>query len=214
MKRSEMVKLIKAAMDYVSEQHYMESGGAEYVLNELEKAGMLPPQIDHNPNFIDGSRSYKEPSHNWESETSRDGDYNQEYKQLIDQRNYDSLTVDWVNAQREKMGLAKIQNGTIEMPQGPAEIKVMVSANLPAGTILVHNDTGALVVNIDEPVDKLQKLYVIKDQLHPLTQVLITGFVETQNGTLNPHDQEFVESAFGWYFNSDGTQKPKWRVSV
>jgi hypothetical protein len=48
--------------------------------------------------------------------------------------------------------------------------------------------------------DKLNSLYKIKEYLHPITQVLIIGLVETQNSVLKEQDKEFVEDVYYDYF--------------
>ena len=48
--------------------------------------------------------------------------------------------------------------------------------------------------------EKLNALYKIKDKLHPITVVLIVGFVETQFGVLNEHDKDYVEEVYPIYF--------------
>lgn len=51
---------------------------------------------------------------------------------------------------------------------------------------------------------KLDKLYEIKTKLHPLTMILIVGFVETQKRVLNVHDVEYVEKIFPEYYKRNG----------
>lgn len=49
-------------------------------------------------------------------------------------------------------------------------------------------------------LDKLDKLYAIKKDLHPLTMILIVGFTETQKRVLGIHDIEFIEKMYIHYF--------------
>lgn len=53
-------------------------------------------------------------------------------------------------------------------------------------------------------LEKLNKLYEIKTKLHPLTMVLITGFVEVQDRKLNAHDIKFVNDVYPGYYKKNG----------
>ena len=53
-------------------------------------------------------------------------------------------------------------------------------------------------------LDKLNKLYEIKSELHPLTLVLVVGFVETQNRQLKAHDIKFINDVYPEYFKKNG----------
>ncbi len=50
------------------------------------------------------------------------------------------------------------------------------------------------------PVEKLEKLYSIREKLHPLTMILVVGFYETQNRKLGIHDEKFIEEVYPHYF--------------
>lgn len=50
------------------------------------------------------------------------------------------------------------------------------------------------------PLAKLEALYAIRERLHPLTLVLVVGFVETQSRRLNQHDITFIETMYPMYF--------------
>jgi hypothetical protein len=43
-------------------------------------------------------------------------------------------------------------------------------------------------------------LYEIRDRLHPLTQILIVGFVEVQDLELKVHDKIFIDTVYPEYF--------------
>lgn len=44
--------------------------------------------------------------------------------------------------------------------------------------------------------EKLQWLYEHKNELSPLTQILVIGFAETQKGEMKEHDKMFIEEIF------------------
>lgn len=48
--------------------------------------------------------------------------------------------------------------------------------------------------------EKLNALYKIRDKLHPITAVLIVGFVESQAGVLKEHDKKYIEEVYPIYF--------------
>lgn len=52
------------------------------------------------------------------------------------------------------------------------------------------------------PLEKLDKLYAIKNKLHPLTLVLVVGFTETKKREMKPHDERFIETVYPIYFDA------------
>lgn len=57
------------------------------------------------------------------------------------------------------------------------------------------------------PSEKLAKLYEIKNELHPLSLIVVDGLTKLRKDALLVYDIEFVETIYPLYFKEEQTTK-------
>ncbi len=91
--------------------------------------------------------------------------------------------------------LPKINSGKFEVPWEETE---KVLNEFPDLKFIVWENKEDISAE-----EKLKSLYALKDKLHPLSQILIVGFTETQNGILKIHDKRAVEEIYNAVFGKE-----------